>query len=132
MTLGRRLARGAGARGFGNARDLENRIPGIRQRWHDGLDLSKPLTAANHALTTTHVLGERPDPETGAVGRVIRKLDAFVGLADVKAKFREVVAGMVIAYDEDLFGRPQTNAGVLNRVFQGPPGTVRAGPGQGV
>ena len=122
LVLGRRLTRGAGARGFGNARDLENRIPGIRQRWHDSLDLSQPLTPAHHVLTPELVLGERPNPETGAVGAILRELDALVGLGAVKASFRGLVAAMAVAYDEDLLGRPQTNAGLLNRVFQGPPG----------
>ena len=122
LVLGRRLTRGAGARGFGNARDLENRIPGIRQRWHDSLDLSQPLTPAHHVLTHELVIGERPDPDTGAVGAILRELDALVGLGAVKASFRALVAAMAVAYDEDLLGRPQTNAGLLNRVFQGPPG----------
>ena len=125
LALGRRLHRGAGVRGFGNARDLENRIPGIIQRWKDGLRYREPgwqATAENHTLSVVHLLGERPTAEAGAVGAIMRELDSYTGLSEVKEAFRRLVDTMAVAYDEDFLGLPQTNAGLLNRVFQGPPG----------
>ena len=125
LALGRRLHRGAGSRGFGNARDLENRLPGIIQRWKADLLLHEPgwkATAANHTLSVVHLLGERPNAERGVVGEIMRELHGYTGLAEVKAVFRRLVDTMAVAYDEDFLGLPQTNAGLLNRVFQGPPG----------
>ena len=125
--LGRRLARNAKSRGFGNARDVENRLTGILSRWRARIvpDVANlPVaTAENHRLTLTDVMGERPSVDKGPAGQILRELHGMVGLDSVKEEFRALVERMQVFYDEDVKDRPQTNAGLLNRVFQGPPGT---------
>ena len=50
-------------------------------------------------------MGFEPDVEVGAVGAIMREMDSkFVGLAKVKASFRELVSNMKKAYHEDCLG----------------------------
>ena len=133
QAFGRRLARGAGTRGFGNGGTVMTRLTGpALDRWRRRVipDPSRPPkpTAANMALTVEDMMGPPPDSATGPVGEIISKLNELPGLEGVKAQFASLVKRMRDMYDADLDpdqGALHQDAGLLNRAFLGGPGTFK-------
>jgi hypothetical protein len=115
VVAARRIARGRGFRGFGNAGTVRNLFEKAR-----GLAILRP----NHNLTLTmeDVLGFRPDPDTNKkIAESLKQLDAMVGLDDIKKQARDLIAMLQVNYDNEIQGRKVTPP-VMNRVFAGNPG----------
>jgi len=136
QAFGRRLARGAGTKGFGNGGTVLTRLAGpILDRWRRRVipDPARPPTptGANMVLTVEDALGPPPDPTAGPVGAIMRQLHELPGLASVKEQFLALVRRMRDMYDADLNpdegrqGATPLTAGLLNRVLLGGPGTFK-------
>jgi hypothetical protein len=129
QAFGRRLARGAGVRGFGNGGAVLTRLSGpVMDRWRLRVDSDQEPTAENMVLTVEDMLGPPPDPTAGAVGAILGQLGDLPGLQSVKAQFASLVQRMRDMYDADLnpdHGAPHLDAGLLNRAFLGGPGTFK-------
>jgi len=129
LALGRRLVRGAGTTGFGNGRLVETRLMGILDRWRSRvIDNPAEPPAPSHenmVLTMDDVMGPEPDASSGPVGAILRRLHEMTGIAKVKAAFADLVERMREIYwaDRGSVRGGTTNAGLLNRVFLGNPGT---------
>lgn len=135
QAFGRRLARGAGTRGFGNGGLVVNRLSeqAIIGRWRKRVipDPTKPPPPTDKlmVLTMDDVLGPPPDPTTGPAAEILKELGQLPGLHKVKRSFQQLVEQMRRMYDADvcpdLAGGASLNAGLLNRVFYGNPGTFK-------
>lgn len=124
--FGRRLARGAGVRGFGNAGEVLMRLKtDIKERYNRrirDLNITDPLDARLRCITATDVLGNRPDVATSAA---FKELESMVGLQKVKETMRELIGTLQNVWDTEVNEPHLTPQRVpfLNRIFQGPPGT---------
>ena len=133
QAFGRRLARGAGTRGFGNGGTVLARLTGpVLDRWRrrqipDPVNPPEPSTE-NMRLIVDDLLGPPPDPSSGAVGAIMRRLRDIPGIHSVKDQFASLVERMRGMYDADVdpsHGSPPVDAGLLNRAFLGGPGTFK-------
>jgi hypothetical protein len=129
--VGRRVARGAGRRGFGNAGSVEGLLKGpilsrnaarmrIACRTASGLSRQAMFT-----LTQADVLGTKPDP---AESPAFRKLEVMVGLHEVKKAMHSLLLQMAAMWDADMAGQEPQEVPRLNRLFLGPPGTGKVSP----
>ena len=113
----RRLARGRGTRGFGNARDVRS----LFERSYDRA-LSRSA-GADPVLHMEDVVGPPPTPERlPALAEALRELDAMIGLEQVKRAARQLVALAKTNYHRELRGEAPLLV-PLNRLFLGSPGT---------
>jgi len=112
----RRLARGRGRRGFGNAGEVRKLFEAAYRRALD-------RDANAQALTIVDVIGPPPDrahvPELSAA---LDKLDEMIGLEAVKQAIESLVTLAQTNYQRELEGQPPYPV-PLNRVFLGNPGT---------
>jgi len=131
QAFGRRISRGAGTRGFGNGGLVETRLSGQildnwRQRQLKGTLVPPTPTAESMVLTMDDVLGPPPSSDSGPVAEILAKLNGMVGLKSVKEAFAHLVERMKDMYWADR-GDPLSpaslDAGLLNRIFMGNPGT---------
>ncbi|ODA79016.1 hypothetical protein RJ55_04606 [Drechmeria coniospora] len=119
----RRLGRGRGKKGFGNARAMENVLAMIEKRQ------SKRLRAAqlNGEAQDEYRFGKEDiiGPEPSAAARrseAWKRLNAMIGLEKVKEELRTLVESLSTNYQRELAEEPLIDF-ALNRVFIGPPGT---------
>ncbi|TYZ68458.1 hypothetical protein PybrP1_004317 [[Pythium] brassicae (nom. inval.)] len=112
----RRLARGAGIKGFGNARAVRRLVEQATQAAMDRKDFNGIME-----IRTVDVLGERPtkNPKLAAV---LAELDDKIGWSRIKTKVHELVAICDKNYERELNGI-DTIPVSLNRLFLGSPGT---------
>ncbi|KAI5777897.1 P-loop containing nucleoside triphosphate hydrolase protein [Geopyxis carbonaria] len=119
----RRLGRGRGKEGFGNARALENVLAKIRERQGDRLtrERREGQMPDDFYLTMEDLIG--PDP-TKAIGqsKEWKELQGLIGLETVKASLRSMFDGIENNYRRELREKEPTSVS-LNRVFLGSPGT---------
>ena len=118
LVAGRRLARGIGHTGFGNAREarvlFETAVTNAKKRFFEQ-NLAKPV------IRMTDVIGE--DPSTNAeLKRALEDLHKQVGLQSVKDKVQQIVKQAESNYRKQLCGERQDDVS-LNQVFLGNPGT---------
>ena len=112
----RRLARGRGARGFGNARAVRILFDKARSR-------ALVRDAALTSLKVIDVMGPRPDRDNVPdLGRALDELQEMIGLDSVKQSIERIVTLAQTNYDRELKGSPPFSI-PLNRVFLGNPGT---------
>lgn len=119
----RRLGRGKGREGFGNARALENMFAKIRERQSDRLtrERKEGLSPDDHHMTKEDLIG--PDPSKAIlVCDAWTKLQQLTGLKSVKKTVRSFIDCSKINYERELEERDLINVS-LNRVFLGSPGT---------
>ncbi|KYK57109.1 CbxX/CfqX [Drechmeria coniospora] len=119
----RRLGRGRGKKGFGNARAMENVLAMIEKRQ------SKRLRAAqlNGEAQDEYRFGKEDiiGPEPSAAARrseAWKRLNAMIGLEKVKEELRTLVESLSTNYQRELAEEPLIDF-ALNRVFIRPPGT---------
>lgn len=124
-----RLARRRGTKGFGNARDMRNKVDEAVKQWErrtaaalrEAKRTSKPMTSRTFfRLSREDVLGAKPDPLSSPH---MAKLEAeIIGQAAVKARIRRLAAKVLEDAElEEAGGKP---SGIpLHSVFIGPPGT---------
>lgn len=112
----RRLARGAGIKGFGNARAVRRLVEQATQAAMARKDFNG-ITE----IRTVDVLGERPttNPKLQAV---LAELDDKIGWKRIKEKVRELVEICDKNYERELNG-VDTIPVSMNRLFLGSPGT---------
>jgi Holliday junction resolvasome RuvABC ATP-dependent DNA helicase subunit len=120
--LVRRLARGLGRRGFGNA-GL------VRTQFELAVTRSLARQSAAHTgpialeLTDVDLLGPRPDfASNAALQKVLCELDTMAGLAEVKKAVRDLLDRVAGNYDRELRNEPVIDV-PLNRLLLGNPGT---------
>ncbi|KAK3356293.1 P-loop containing nucleoside triphosphate hydrolase protein [Lasiosphaeria hispida] len=118
----RRLARGRGVRGFGNARAVENLLAQIAARQAKRLSLDKDAgkTPDYFLFTKEDLIG--PPPSRAFQSRAWTKLQGMTGLEAVKSSIKSMVGMLQRNYNRELKELALLNLS-LNRVFFGSPGT---------
>ena len=119
----RRLGRGRGKDGFGNARALHNLFTKISERQAIRLTDERKTgkTPNDFLLTKEDVIG--PDPSQAVLESVAwQKLHALVGLGDVKQSVQNLFDLIAANYQRELSEKELIQMS-LNRVFLGNPGT---------
>jgi len=119
----RRLGRGRGRDGFGNARALENMFARMREQQSDRLTRQRKegLSPDDYHITKEDLIG--PDPS-----KAIRICDAWTqlqqltGLKSVKDSVSFMIDLIKTNYKRELNEKKLIDVS-LNRVFLGPPGT---------
>lgn len=119
----RRLGRGRGRNGFGNARALRNLFDKIRERQSERL--SKERRAGNRPddfrMVKEDLIG--PEPSTVMVqSKAWNTLQSMIGLDSVKRSVRNLFDMTISNYKREL-QELEPDAVSLNRVFLGNPGT---------
>jgi hypothetical protein len=119
----RRLERGRGRDGFGNARALENLFARIRDRQADRLTKQRKegLSPDDYHISKEDLIG--PDPSTAILAcEAWAQLQRLTGLKSVKDSVRSMIGLIKTNYDREL-DEKNPIAVSLNRVFLGSPGT---------
>lgn len=119
----RRLGRGRGRDGFGNARALENMFARIRERQAERLTKQRKegLRPDDFHMTKEDLIG--PDPSEAIVTcDAWTKLQQMIGLKGVKESVRFMIDSIKTNYERELEEKELINVS-LNRVFLGSPGT---------
>ncbi|KAF8624034.1 hypothetical protein AX17_007240 [Amanita inopinata Kibby_2008] len=119
----RRLGRGRGREGFGNARALQNMFAKIRERQAERIDddRRKGLQPDYFVLTGEDIIG--PDPtKVMKESEAWKKLQCMIGLESVKNAVRDFFTMVKTNYLRELQEENILEMS-LNRVFLGPPGT---------
>ena len=119
----RRLGRGRGRNGFGNARALRNLFDRIRERQAERLDEERRAgdRPDDFLLLKQDLIG--PDPSTVmAESKAWQTLQSMIGLAAVKKSVQSLFDMTIHNYQREL-QELQPDAISLNRVFLGGPGT---------
>ena len=119
----KRLGRGRGRDGFGNARALENLFGQIRERQADRLTKERRdgLLPNDLIITKEDLIG--PDPSKAIVDCAAwEKLQSLTGLKAVKDSVRVMIDLIESNYERELQEKEPVQVS-LNRVFLGSPGT---------
>ena len=128
--MANRIARGRGAKGFGNAREVRSQLEAAigRQKGRLGTVLLQADVGSGSFLLSTEdhrtlmrkdAIGDRPNLEESVM---LRELDSLIGLVSVKKAVHGMMQFQLQNYDREMRGEvPETIS--LNRVFYGNPGT---------
>ena len=119
----RRLGRGRGKDGFGNARALENMLSKILERQATRLndERKKGLFPDDFLFKKEDLIG--PDPTQAILASdAWRKLNALIGLSEVKNSTQNLFELIAENYKRELREKEPIQMS-LNRVFLGNPGT---------
>lgn len=119
----RRLGRGRGRDGFGNARALENLFAQIRERQSDRLarERKEGLNPDDYHITKEDLIG--PDPSKAILTcDAWTQLQKLTGLKAVKDSVRFMIDLIKTNYERELEEKRLIDVS-LNRVFLGSPGT---------
>lgn len=123
--VGRRFARSANTKGFGNAGTLLNFITLVQERNFQRRQAEYYRTGVQsrdcYTVTSHDILGPRPDPKTCAA---YKKLDAMIGLKSVKENVKGLMGRLKEMWDAEVSGEVPKTVPMLNRLFVGPQGTV--------
>jgi Cdc6-like AAA superfamily ATPase len=121
--VARRVGRGRGREGFGNARAVANAFARITERQAKRLQRERRagLTPDDLLLTKEDLLG--PEPSTALKGNESwSKLQSLIGLSTVKQSVQALFDSLHLNYYRELEEQPLLEYS-LNRVFLGSPGT---------
>ncbi|KAF2085428.1 P-loop containing nucleoside triphosphate hydrolase protein [Saccharata proteae CBS 121410] len=126
----RRLGRGRGRDGFGNARALHNVFAKVSERQADRLQRERVAGKApdDFLLTKEDLIGPQP---TNAIANSAawKDIQGLIGLASVKKSIQSLLNSITKNYMREL--KEKTTIQVsLNRVFLGPPGTGKTSVGK--
>lgn len=119
----RRLGRGRGKEGFGNARELHNLLATIAARQATRLTEERRAGAIpdDFLLTKDDIIG--PDPSQAVLKSVAwTKLHKLIGLGEVKQSIQALFDRIAENYKRELAEKQPVHT-PLNRVFLGNPGT---------
>ncbi|KAF9223027.1 P-loop containing nucleoside triphosphate hydrolase protein [Gyrodon lividus] len=119
----KRLGRGRGRPGFGNARALQNMFAKIRERQAERVEKERRAGSQvdDFLLTKKDLIG--PDPSQVLPNSVPwAKLQGLIGLESVKDSVRNFFALLETNYERELAEKEPMQMS-LNRVFLGSPGT---------
>ena len=121
--VGRRFARNANTKGFGNAGDLLNFITLIQERNFQRRQAefyeSGVKNTDCHTVTSYDILGPRPDPKTCIA---YKKLYSMIGLKSVKGNVEALIGRLQEMWDAECDGKIPKSIPMLNRLFVGSPG----------
>lgn len=121
--VARRIGRGRGTEGFGNARAIENIFQTIRRRQSDRLKRARRAKKPTNdmLLIKEDMIG--PEPSNALLkSEAWEKLQKLIGLATVKESLKGLVDTLKSNYERELQEKPIIEYS-LNRVFLGNPGT---------
>lgn len=121
--LVRRLGRGRGRDGFGNARALENVFSRVREQQSDRLSKERRegLVPDDNLITKEDLIG--PDPSKAILEcDALTRLDKLTGLTSVKNSVSFLINLIETNYQRELQEKPLVEVS-LNRCFLGSPGT---------
>jgi Cdc6-like AAA superfamily ATPase len=119
----RRLGRGRGTDGFGNARALHNLFAKVHERQATRLqeERKQRWISDDFLLTKEDLIGPNPSLATKE-SLAWKKLQSLIGLESVKETVRTLIDRIIENYERELKElEPITTS--LNRVFLGSPGT---------
>lgn len=119
----RRLGRGRGRSGFGNARALQTMFSRILERQAERLNRERRngLIPDDFLLSKEDLIG--PDPSLAIVQSTAwARLQELVGLSSVKKSIQNMIDRIKVNYNRELAERGPIEVS-LNRVFLGSPGT---------
>jgi len=119
----RRVGRGRGRPGFGNARSVENAFSRICDRQSDRLSKSRSQgkTTDDFLIAKEDLIGPHPST-TMTECPAWKKLQGMIGLTEIKETVTSLLHIVQTNYDREL-KELQPNLITLNRVFLGNPGT---------
>ena len=121
--LARRIGRGRGHEGFGNARAVENAISQIAERQANRLRRERRIGIATNNLLFTKEDLIGPEPSLALQScQAWADLQNLVGLEAVKESLQALFESMQYNYSRELEEKPPVLYS-LNRVFLGSPGT---------
>ncbi|KAF1943538.1 P-loop containing nucleoside triphosphate hydrolase protein [Clathrospora elynae] len=121
--VARRIARGRGRDGFGNARDVQNKIAQITERQAKRLRKERRAGTMpdDNMLTKEDLIG--PEPTSVLKNNAAwTKLQKLIGLGTVKQSVQSLLDGIQFNYQRELEEKPIVQYS-LNRCFIGSPGT---------
>lgn len=122
--VARRLGRGRGKEGFGNARAVENSLAEVYRRQAKRLREGRRRQASgldDMLLTKSDLIGPRPSTAL-AESEAWKSLQSLIGLDAVKESVKVLVDTLETNYDRELAEEPIIEFN-LNRIFLGNPGT---------
>lgn len=121
--VSRRIGRGRGKEGFGNARAVENMISRITDRQAKRLRIERKAgkTTEDLKLTKEDLLGPEPS-DVLSKNKAWTKLQQLTGLGSVKESVRALFDSITTNYHRELEEQPLVEY-TLNKVFLGSPGT---------
>ncbi|KAI0020648.1 P-loop containing nucleoside triphosphate hydrolase protein [Xylariomycetidae sp. FL0641] len=121
--VSRRIGRGRGREGFGNARTVENALAKITMTQAKRLARERraKLHPDDFLLTKEDLIGPKPAEALGKSDGW-QKLTKLIGLSSVKQAVRSLVDSVQQNYDRELNEQPPIEYS-LNKVFLGNPGT---------
>lgn len=119
----RRLGRGRGTKGFGNARALHNVFAKIRERQADRVTKARREghPSDDFLLTKDDLIGPPPS-KVMAESVAWKKLQSMIGLGEIKTSVKNFFEMVRMNYDRELLEKKPHQVS-LNRVFLGSPGT---------
>lgn len=121
--VARRIGRGRGREGFGNAREVQNRLAIITERQAKRLKRERRRGGKpdDNLLTKKDLIG--PEPEVALKGNPSwAKLQKMIGLEAVKQSVKVLLDTLQFNYQRELEEKPIIEYS-LNRCFIGSPGT---------
>ncbi|KAF1835315.1 P-loop containing nucleoside triphosphate hydrolase protein [Decorospora gaudefroyi] len=121
--VARRVGRGRGRDGFGNAREVQNKIAQITERQAKRLRKERRagMRPDDNMLTKEDLIG--PEPSSVLKNNAAwTKLQKLIGLASVKQSVQVLLDGIQTNYQRELQEKPLIQYS-LNRCFIGSPGT---------
>ncbi|TQN71839.1 Stage V sporulation protein K, partial [Colletotrichum shisoi] len=119
----RRLGRGRGKVGFGNARAVENILANVSKRQANRLRKERRAGAKTNDLffTKEDLVGPEPSSALSSC-KAWKKMQCLIGLSSVKESVKALVDSIQSNYLRELAEEPVIEYS-LNRVFLGSPGT---------
>ena len=104
--MANRIHRGAGKKGFGNAREVRNKVEEVIAQQSDRLGTmrlhKKPVSERDYKLLlAVDSVGVRPDFSRSPI---MRELEAMVGLNKVKEQFRNLMMMATQNFDREMRG----------------------------
>jgi Cdc6-like AAA superfamily ATPase len=119
----RRLGRGRGREGFGNARALQNMFSQIRERQAERLrkERKRGTQPNDQLLLGEDLIGPDPSKVMGK-SEAWKKLQTMIGLNSVKNSVKELFVMLETNYLREMQEKEILQIS-LNRAFLGPPGT---------
>jgi replication-associated recombination protein RarA len=115
----KRMAKMAGRKGFGNAREVRRRLEEATQSAMSRL--GSTFDESTMVLTIEDVIGQDPKLLNEKLKRVMLEIDEKIGWRRVKEQAKELVNICGVNYCRELRGKPPLDI-FLNRLFLGNPG----------
>ncbi|KAL7798766.1 P-loop containing nucleoside triphosphate hydrolase protein [Trichoderma afarasin] len=119
----RRVGRGRGKEGFGNARSIENCLVRIEKRQANRIRLERRAKKSpnDFLFTKEDIIGPEPSLSLQSC-KAWKKMNEMIGLKEVKEQVKILLDSLTTNYERELAEEPPMEF-TLNRVFLGSPGT---------